>query len=158
MSGSAERSEGTRSGASRSSEEVDTARAATPKSYPNETVERPKRRSFTAEYKLRILKLADEATEPGAIGELLRREGLYSSHLAGWRRGRDAGVKAGLVKRRGPAAKQSSDTEKMRAMQREIDRLKKRLAQSELLVEVQKKLHALMGDPVDPDSNDESRP
>src|SRR5499426_3824079 len=64
------------------------------------TPERPKRRTFTAEYKLRIVREADAALasgEEGAVGELLRREGLYSSHLVTWRRERDAGELAGLT-------------------------------------------------------------
>jgi transposase len=66
-----------------------------------EVPERPTRRRFTAEYKLRILKEADAAAEPGAIGALLRREGLYSSHLVDWRRQRDAGALVALGRPRG---------------------------------------------------------
>lgn len=66
-----------------------------------EVSERAKRRRFTAEYKLAILKEADAATEPGQIGALLRRERLYSSHLVDWRRQRDAGALEALSKRRG---------------------------------------------------------
>ncbi len=60
--------------------------------------ERPVRRRFTAEYKLRILREADACSEPGRLGALLRREGLYSSHLGTWRRQRDAGNKRKLLK------------------------------------------------------------
>jgi len=69
-----------------------------------ELVERPRRRRFTAEYKLRIVRAADGCTRPGEIGALLRREGLYSSLLTEWRRARDSGALEALApKRRGPA-------------------------------------------------------
>ncbi len=68
----------------------------------SEVLEKPVRRRFTVEYKARILAEADACTQPGVLGELLRREGLYSSHLATWRRQRDEGDLAGLTpKRRG---------------------------------------------------------
>lgn len=76
-----------------------------------EVPERPKRRRFTAEYKLAILKEADAATEPGEIGALLRREGLYSSHLVDWRRQRDAGVLQALGKKRGRPRPDPKDRE-----------------------------------------------
>jgi len=67
-----------------------------------EVPEKPTRRRFTAEYKLRILRLADACTEPGSVGALLRREGLYSSHLTAWRRQRERDVLDGLTpKKRG---------------------------------------------------------
>jgi transposase-like protein len=66
-----------------------------------ELVERPKRRRFTAEYKLRILQAADACSKPGEIGALLRREGLYTSHLSDWRRQRDEGALAALDRPRG---------------------------------------------------------
>jgi len=69
-----------------------------------EVPERANRRRFTAEYKLAILKEADAASEPGQIGALLRREGLYSSHLVDWRRQRDAGALDALGKKRGRPA------------------------------------------------------
>jgi transposase-like protein len=64
-------------------------------------VERPRRRRFSAEYKLRVLREADACTRPGEIGALLRREGLYTSHLAGWREQRDAGALKALGRPRG---------------------------------------------------------
>ena len=66
-----------------------------------ELVERPKRRRYTAEYKLRIVREADACTRPGEIGALLRREGLYTSHLTYWRKQRDAGALKGLPQPRG---------------------------------------------------------
>jgi transposase-like protein len=85
--------------------EVSPAGAAAP--VPDPAVdEKPKRRRFTAEYKLRILREADRCKAPGDIGALLRREGLYSSHLTAWRRERNRVAKAALAARkRGPKAK-----------------------------------------------------
>ena len=90
-----------------------------------EVLERPVRRRFTVEYKLRILAEADACSEPGMLGELLRREGLYSSHLSTWRRQRDEGVLAGLTpKRRGRKAKPKNPlADENRRLQRENERL-----------------------------------
>ena len=138
--------------------EQPTGRPATPDSFPNESLERPKRRTFTAEYKLKVLREADDAKAPGAIGELLRREGLYSSLLSTWRRERDAGAIVGLGKRRGPSPRQSAEKKRIGELEREIERLRKKLAKAELLVDVQKKLHDLMAGPVEPNLNDDSKP
>ncbi len=158
LSGAPERSKDSRSESLRSSGEPDNGRAPTPGPFPNETLERPKRRTFTADYKLKILQEADTATAPGAIGELLRREGLYSSHLASWRRDRDAGAMAGLGKRRGPSPRQSVDKKRILELERENERLRKKLTKAELLVDVQKKLHELMASPVTPNATDDSTP
>ena len=106
-----------------------------------EVLERPVRRRFTVEYKLRILAEADACSEPGMLGELLRREGLYSSHLSTWRRLRDEGVLAGLTpKRRGRKAKQKNPlADEVTRLSRENDRLKDQLRQAELIIDVQKK-------------------
>src|SRR5512142_3524924 len=84
--------------------------------------DRPRRRVFTPEYKLAILAEYDQLTEPGEIGALLRREGLYSSHLVEWRRARDSGALAGLApKRRGPPAKVPHPLErKVAELEREV--------------------------------------
>ena len=103
------------------------------------------RRSFSAEYKQRILRDADHCTGEGAIGALLRREGLYSSHLATWRRQREAAVQQALAPhRRGRQAPHplAEENEKLR---REKARLVERLQQAELIIEVQKKISGLMG-------------
>lgn len=112
-----------------------------------EVSEKAKRRRFSAEYKRRILREAEQCTEPGAIGALLRREGLYSSHLGKWREQARKGELAALTpKKRGPKAKPVDPRDRMIAeQQREIDKLKRRAERAEALVEVQKKLSQLLG-------------
>tara|TARA_R110002072_G_C7906034_1_gene529956 strand:- start:1075 stop:1503 length:429 start_codon:yes stop_codon:yes gene_type:complete len=126
----------------------------------NETLERPKRRSFTADYKQRILEEADAAAaNPGAIGALLRREGLYSSHLAKWRSDRASEGLSGLApKRRGPVRqKPAASQNQVAKLERENARLKHRLKQAETIIEFQKKLNDLLGIPVSsPPEHDES--
>ena len=105
---------------------------------------RPKRRTFTAEYKLAMVAEYDEATGPGAKGSLLRREGLYSSHIIEWRRARDAGALAGVAdKPRRPARSQADrDAERLRA---ENERLRAELARTKAALDVVGKAHALLG-------------
>jgi transposase-like protein len=98
-----------------------------------------KRRSFTAEYKRRILEEADGCTRHGEIGALLRREGLYSSHLTTWRRQREMGELAGLrPKKRG--RKKDEAAAELARLRRENERLRKQLGQAELIIAAQKKL------------------
>ena len=106
-----------------------------------EVLEKPVRRRFTVEYKTRILAEADACTETGQLGELLRREGLYSSHLSCWRRQRDEGALAGLTpKRRGRKAKPKNPlADEVAQLQRENDRLNEQLRQAKLIIDVQKK-------------------
>ena len=100
-----------------------------------------KRRTFTAEYKRRILAEADRCTEPGEIGALLRREGLYSSNLTAWRRQREAGELAGLTpKKRG--RKQDEEAAELARLRRENERLRKQLDQAELIIAAQKNITA----------------
>ena len=115
-----------------------------------EVQEKPVRRRFSAEYKLRILTEADGCTELGQRGELLRREGLYSSLLSTWRRQRDEGVLAGLAsKRRGRKAKPKNPMADENArLQRENDRLKEKLRQAELIIGVQKKVSEMLNIPL----------
>jgi transposase-like protein len=115
------------------------------------------RRQFTAEYKRRVLAEADACTRPGEIGALLRREGLYSSHLVAWRRARDLAGLAGLApKKRGPAAKVPHPLErKVVELERQVKRLTWRAERAEGLVEVQKKVAELMG--IQLDENGERR-
>jgi transposase-like protein len=110
-----------------------------------EVVPKAKRRKFSAEYKRRILEEADNCTEAGQIGALLRREGLYSSHLSTWRRQRDRGlVQALSPKRRGRKRKDELERE-VAKLQRENERLQASLEQAETIIEVQKKLSRLLG-------------
>ena len=113
-----------------------------------------KRRRFTAEYKQRILEEVDQCQEAGAIGALLRREGLYSSHLTTWRRQRVQGQLAGLSpKKRGRKA--DPQAAELARLQRENERLKARLHQAETIIEVQKKVSQLLGlPPVEPDGSE----
>lgn len=98
-----------------------------------------RRRTFTVEYKLRILAESDHSNEPGAIGALLRREGLYSSHLTDWRRQRDAGeLKSGVARVRG--RKPDAQAKELARLQRENERLHAQLEQAELIIGAQKKL------------------
>jgi transposase-like protein len=122
-----------------------------------EVPEKPVRRRFTAEYKLRILAEADACTERGALGELLRREGLYSSHLTTWQRQRDEGVLAGLTpKRRGRKAKPKNVlADEVARLERENERLKTKLRQAELVIDVQKKVSEMLNIPLaTPDEKD----
>ncbi len=106
-----------------------------------------RRRKFTAEYKLKMLAEADACTKAGEIGALLRREGLYSSHLVAWRRARDSGALAGLAPRkRGPVAKVSHPLErKVVELERDNARLQRRVERAEGLVALQKKVSELLG-------------
>ena len=120
-----------------------------------EVTEQAKRRRFTAEYKLRILREADACKGDGDLGALLRREGLYSSHLATWRRQRDEMVKAGLkARKRGPKAKAVDP--RVKQLERENARLKRRLEEAETIIDFQKKLSKLLGIPLKPHDSGES--
>jgi len=122
-----------------------------------EVVPKAKRRGFTAAYKLRILREADACTEPGQIGALLRREGLYSSYLSKWRQQRGEGqLQALSPKQRGRRARGPS-AEEMAQLRRENERLRARLEQAEMIIDVQKKLSQLLGLATDKTENDESR-
>jgi transposase len=115
----------------------------------SEVSERPRRRRFEAAYKLRVLEEADRCTEPGQLGELLRREGLYASHLNTWRRQRDEGALQGLTpKRRGRKAKRKDAIAlENEGLRRENQRLAERLRQAETIIEVQKKVSEMLGTP-----------
>jgi len=124
-----------------------------------EVVPDARRRSFTAEYKLRILAQADDAAaEPGGIGALLRREGLYSSHLSTWRRERQAGILKGLTPlKRGPKSKRNPQEEEMQKLRRENQRLTEELRKAAIVIDVQKKVGALLGWPL-PKADPEEQP
>jgi transposase-like protein len=136
--------------------------APTPSAPPRpdpEVVPDAKRRSFTAEYKRRILAEADAAAmQPGAIGALLRREGLYSSHLVTWRREREAGIVTGLTPhKRGPKSKRSPQEDEIQKLRRENQRLTEQLRKAEIVIDVQKKVGALLGWPL-PKADPEEKP
>jgi transposase-like protein len=112
-----------------------------------EVLAKATRRRFTAEYKLRILREAEACTEPGAIGALLRREGLYSSNLTTWRAQRRTGELGGLApKKRGPVPKAKNPlAAKVAALEREVTRYKARAERAEALVDLQKKVAEFLG-------------
>ncbi len=111
-----------------------------------EVVAKPKRRQFTAAYKLRILQEAEACTQPGEIGALLRREGLYSSHLTTWRHQRQRGALQGLAPAQRGRKADPQATEVAR-LQRENARLQAQIERAELIIDVQKKLSQLLGLP-----------
>jgi transposase-like protein len=127
-----------------------------PGGIPDPAVEaKPKRRRFTAEYKLRILREVDRAKGGGEVGAILRREGLYSSHLTQWRRDRDRVAKAGLAARkRGPKAKAVDP--RIKQLERENAKLRRRNARVELLLDIQKKASELLGIPLNTPELDEN--
>lgn len=105
---------------------------------------RAKRRQFTAEYKQRLLAEAEQCTEPGQIGALLRRESLYSSHLTRWRQQLEAEQVTGLVGQKRGRKPEPQGAELIR-LQQENERLRAQLEQAELIMDVQKKLSQLLG-------------
>lgn len=123
---------------------------AVPRSEETEVAQKAKRRTFTAQYKKDILEKADRALssgELGALGALLRREGLYSSHLAEWRKARENGELAGLAPRkRGPRPKAADPRDlELAELKRELARTEARLKKAELIIDVQKKVSTLLG-------------
>lgn len=114
------------------------------------------RRRFSASEKLRILREAEVcARERGGVAALLRREGLYSSHLAAWRKQRDAGQLGPTARKRGPVAQVPDSRDKeIAVLERELRRANMRAERAERLVELQKKVSELLGIPLgDPDEN-----
>lgn len=105
---------------------------------------RPRRRTYTAAYKLKVLDEVAAATERGAVAVILRREGLYASHLAAWRKELRNGGVAALQKKRGRKPAQPVNGELVR-LQRENAKLSRRLAQAEAIIDVQKKVASLLG-------------
>lgn len=121
-----------------------TMRAAYPDGVMDpEIPPKAKRRSFTAQYKAAVLAEVEAATEPGQVGAILRREGLYSSHLVEWRRARDAGALEALGKARGrkPVDPLELENNKLR---RENARLAEKLSKAQRVIEVQGKVSALL--------------
>ena len=110
-----------------------------------------KRRRFTATQKLAILKEADACTKPGELGAFLRREGLYSSHLADWRRARERGELQALApKKRGPKPREIDARDgRIAELERELAKERARRERAEALIEVQKKVALLLGQPLE---------
>jgi len=158
-SAGAERSEGERSEPKRSGAAAEAGAAATSASRPDpEVVAKAKRRTFTAEYKQRILQEVDSASAtPGGIGALLRREGLYSSHLVCWRRERRQGIQEALTPhKRGRKSQRNPLEEENQKLRRQNARLTENLRKANIIIEVQKKVAALLGNPL-PDVDPEEK-
>lgn len=120
-----------------------------------EVVVRARRRRFTAEYKARVLREADGGTGSGEIAALLRREGLYSSHLITWRRQREAGGEAGLSRKRGPKPNPDSGAaRKIAELERQNQRLTEKLRKAAIIIEFQKKMAELWASPNPSDSEE----
>ena len=121
-----------------------------------EVVATARRRQFTSADKRRILEAADRCTQPGEIGALLRKEGIYSSHLTTWRRQRAADERAALEPQKRGRKADPAQTEDRCVLQltQENDRLRRKLAQANAIIDVQKKLCALLGLPTDETSNE----
>lgn len=131
-----------------------TAAAAFPLVEETEVLAQAKRRTFTAEFKRRILKELAACRKPGDIGALLRREGLYSSHLVAWRRARDRGELA-TTKKRGPEAQKVDPRDKQIVeLNRENRKLKARAERFEKMLDIQKKVAQLMDERFPPESTE----
>jgi|SRR5690606_9402746 len=122
-----------------------------------EVPEKPRRRQYSGEYKLRILAAADACSAPGEVNSLLRREGLYSSLLSNWRKQRDRGAISGLEpKKRGPKSKEPNPLAgRLAELERENRKLRERLAQAEAIIEVQKKVSQILGLPLAEEAGEE---
>ena len=139
-------------GARRATEETSASAAPTKLSgVDTEVVPRAKRRRFSNADKHRILTAADRCTQPGEVGALLRREGVYSSSLSTWRRQREAAELAALApQKRGPKPDaNTAEARQIAQLMRENERLKSELDKARLVIDVQKKVAALLGSPID---------
>ena len=162
--GVSERSEGERSEPERN---VETPKPAPPPMgacsvlgrVPDpEVPEKATRRKYTADYKRKILEETDRCKEPGQIGAILRREGLYSSHLVIWRRQRSEAILQGLNPRKRGAKEQLKNPleKEVQQLQRENEKLKCRLKQAETIIEAQKKISEILGIPLKNEKDGES--
>ena len=135
---------------------MSTSMEASGMTVATEVVAKAARRRFTAAEKQRVLREADRCTQAGELSALLRREGLYSSHLSAWREARRRGELAGLTPRaRGPKAKPVDPRDrKIAELERETRRLQARLERAEGLIAVQKKVSELLGIPLESDGKD----
>lgn len=148
-----ERSEAPRSGGASKIERPDPLGVAPDPHVPR----RPTRRRFTAEFKLEVLREADRCTEAGQIGALLRRHGIYSSILSSWRHERDRVAKAHLSRKRGrKPAPVNPLASRLAQVEREYRLLQARMHKAEIIIDIQKKVSALLGIPLNTPDNDES--
>jgi transposase-like protein len=112
-----------------------------------------RRRSFTKEYKLRILDRADRCVGSGEVGRLLRAEGLYSSHLTAWRKQRHEGTLKALGRKRGPKPTKTAEQREVDKLRREVVRLRRKLDHAEKIIGVQKKLSEVLGIQLEEDND-----
>jgi transposase len=118
-------------------------------SSPNpEVPAKPERRKFRAEDKKRILEETDRAVEHGGVGAILRREGIYSSTLHGWRKERDAAVRKAFSQKRGPQTKRNPLSSENERLRRQNQRLQEELEKAHIIIDVQKKVAKLLGHPI----------
>ena len=115
-----------------------------------EATPKAKRRIFSASYKKKILAEVEAAVGSGSIGEILRREGIYSSTLTSWRKERDAGVDRVFSRKRGPESKRNPLTAENEKLRRQNLRLQEELRKAEIIIDVQKKVAMLLGRPLPP--------
>ena len=145
--GEPERRDGERSEAPRSGGSPTGARDVAPGPPDPEVPATPTRRRFSAEYRLRILKEADACKKAGELGALLRREGLYSSHLITWRQQRDRGALVGMrTTKRGPKPRPADP--RVRQLEAENRRLQRKLQRAETIITLQKKVAEILGIPL----------
>lgn len=126
---------------------------------PEVSADRPRRRLFNFKYKRKILEEADNCTEQGMVGALLRREGLYYSHLCEWRRLRNNGTNTALAtKKRGRKVKVADAlATRVKELERDKQQLEERLRKAEIIIDVQKKVSQLLGIPLPPPGKEENR-
>ena len=124
--------------------------AVTPETADAEVIAKAKRRSFSAAYKTKILAEVEAAAGSGNIGEILRREGIYSSTLTGWRKERDAAIHSAFSQKRGPEPKNNPFTAENEKLRRRNQRLEEELRKAEIIIDVQKKVAMLLGRPLPP--------
>jgi len=124
--------------------------AVTRETADPEVIAKAKRRSFSAAYKTKILAEVEAAAGSGNIGEILRREGIYSSTLTGWRKERDAAIHSAFSQKRGPEPKNNPFTAENEKLRRRNQRLEEELRKAEIIIDVQKKVAMLLGRPLPP--------
>lgn len=113
-----------------------------------EVTPKAKRRSFRAAYKKKILAEVDAAAGTGGIGEILRREGIYSSTLTGWRKEREAAIDTAFTQKRGPEPKHNPLAGENEKLRRRNQRLEEELRKADIVIDIQKKVGMLLGRPL----------